>query len=116
MKFEKLKEDSYGLRRSSLDLPMETRNSDTCEGCPICWDPVEQGEELAVLACSHLFHSECINRWSRIGNSCPLCRRRLSRIQPDGSNGYCDDGEVSDTDEVILVGDGSATRLRRHDT
>ena len=90
-----------------LDLPMEPCDSDASEVCSICWDSAERGKGIAVLACSHLFHSECINRWNKIGNSCPLCRRRLFTIQPDSTSFFCENDEDLDSDEVVLVGDGA---------
>lgn len=85
---------------------MFNRGSDNFEDCPICWAPVELGEDIAVLACLHSFHLKCINQWCRVGGSCPLCRRRLSKTQHENSSTYCGDSEDQDIDEVVLVGDG----------
>jgi hypothetical protein len=82
------------------------RDSDSSEDCSICWDSVELGGEITVLACSHSFHLECINQWCRVGDNCPLCRRRLSETQCENASIYCDDSEDQDIDEVVLVGDG----------
>jgi hypothetical protein len=55
--------------------------------CSICFDgmnsKVEENSkakveenQITVLACAHLFHTECIDRWfSQNHNTCPLCRR-----------------------------------------
>ena len=49
--------------------------------CSICLEPVVAHSR--TLACSHVFHDACINRWFQSSSQCPLCRRshrRLPRI------------------------------------
>ena len=51
-------------------------------GCQICHDIYLNGESVALLACSHKYHSHCIDAWiahiteqdSQRPHSCPLCR------------------------------------------
>jgi len=31
---------------------------------------------IATLECGHEFHEECINKWSKKSNTCPLCRHK----------------------------------------
>lgn len=46
------------------------------ENCSICQDPMEAGQETrTLLACSHCFHRECIDRWFQENVRCPTCRR-----------------------------------------
>ena len=46
------------------------------ENCSICQDPMEAGQETrTLLACSHCFHRECIDRWFQEHVQCPVCRR-----------------------------------------
>jgi hypothetical protein len=46
------------------------------ENCAICQDPMEAGQETrTILACSHCFHRECIDRWFQEHVRCPTCRR-----------------------------------------
>lgn len=44
------------------------------ENCPICTEPLEN--DVTTLECGHAFHTKCIIRWFRRGNSaaCPMCR------------------------------------------
>jgi hypothetical protein len=45
------------------------------ENCSICQDPMEAGQETrTILACSHCFHRECIDRWFQENVRCPTCR------------------------------------------
>lgn len=46
------------------------------ENCAICQDPMEAGQETrTILACSHCFHRDCIDRWFQEHVRCPTCRR-----------------------------------------
>jgi len=46
--------------------------------CVVCHCEVQAGEALCELPCSHAYHSDCINRWFRISQQCPLCRAAVS--------------------------------------
>ena len=56
------------------------RRREQCNACAVC---------LAVVAspvgridcCAHIFCLECITRWSKINNSCPLCKQPFVRIE-----------------------------------
>jgi hypothetical protein len=56
------------------------RRREQCNTCAVC---------LAVVAspvgridcCAHIFCLECITRWSKINNSCPLCKQPFVRIE-----------------------------------
>eukprot|EP00940_MAST-03C_sp_MAST-3C-sp2_P002343 g2343.t1 len=34
--------------------------------------------------CDHLFHFSCIMEWSKMSNSCPVCRRRFAKVKKAG--------------------------------
>jgi hypothetical protein len=43
--------------------------------CSICLDDFEKDEQLCVLPCGHLHHTECILPWLTTRNAnCPLCK------------------------------------------
>ena len=45
------------------------------DNCSICQDPMEAGQETrTILACSHCFHRDCIDRWFQEHVQCPTCR------------------------------------------
>lgn len=37
------------------------------------------------LPCGHVFGRECLDKWSQMENSCPLCRRKIVDTQPEQS-------------------------------
>ncbi|CAG2115802.1 unnamed protein product [Medioppia subpectinata] len=43
------------------------------EKCCVCLKPHSVGETVSV-DCGHKFHVQCITRWLRLNNSCPVCR------------------------------------------
>lgn len=45
------------------------------EGCSICTEDFQIGEDQRVLPCDHRFHPECIDPWLlNVSGTCPLCR------------------------------------------
>ena len=46
------------------------------EDCTICCQELSDG--ACKTPCNHIFHKDCIVRWSRHGTSCPVCREPLS--------------------------------------
>lgn len=52
------------------------------ERCVFCLGGMEEGDEVRVLRCQHLFHRCCLDRWlaARPGATCPLCRGKLLTV------------------------------------
>ncbi|KAK8529410.1 hypothetical protein V6N13_102330 [Hibiscus sabdariffa] len=58
-------DDGYWKLAASADAGTE---------CPFCSFEVEEGEEICVLICCHVFHRFCLETWARHRNpACPLC-------------------------------------------
>ncbi len=49
------------------------QKKDNFNECVICLEEMKLGEKLAILSCSHMYHSECINAWGEKKRLCPLC-------------------------------------------
>lgn len=47
------------------------------EDCTICMEPFKCNEFKRTLACEHVFHKKCVDKWLKKheDNKCPLCRR-----------------------------------------
>ena len=45
--------------------------------CTTCLEPFMRGERVVKLACSHIYHRQCIVPWLMRNDTCPLCRRRV---------------------------------------
>ncbi|WOH05238.1 hypothetical protein DCAR_0624652 [Daucus carota subsp. sativus] len=42
--------------------------------CVICQDEYEKDELIGGLQCRHEYHVECVKKWLKQRNSCPLCK------------------------------------------
>mmetsp|Transcript_33371 Transcript_33371/g.76174 ORF Transcript_33371/g.76174 Transcript_33371/m.76174 type:complete len:497 (-) Transcript_33371:144-1634(-) len=47
------------------------------ELCVICAEELQCGEKVISLACSHVFHEQCIHQWLARQHTCPTCRLEL---------------------------------------
>ena len=45
--------------------------------CTICLEGLAAGSKATQLACGHLFHTSCIERWLSDHVVCPLCRSHI---------------------------------------
>jgi hypothetical protein len=48
--------------------------------CPICLNKIEK-DSARINCCNHIFCFDCIREWTDVANQCPLCKKRISRIQ-----------------------------------
>lgn len=54
--------------------------------CSICMDEVNIGEEVTVLPCKHWFHHQCVSAWLSEHDTCPHCRKGISKQREDQAN------------------------------
>ena len=45
--------------------------------CLICLENFQIGENSITLPCIHIFHSECIKKWMKSKNACPICKSKI---------------------------------------
>lgn len=77
-----LNEDGYreythvATNKSSIIIE-EQYDDDDDDGddntCAICMCEVHNGERIGDLRCQHLFHVECLKKWLKKKNECPMC-------------------------------------------
>ena len=73
------------LPRVPVDVSMLSESGKA--ECVICREEVEE-TEVTMLPCKHWFDFECIKLWLRKhSNSCPCCRRLISRTGAGGKSG-----------------------------
>jgi len=48
--------------------------------CSVCICAYEEGEQLRLLPCGHVFHLRCIDEWLQQNSTCPNCRQSV--VQP----------------------------------
>eukprot|EP00850_Spirogloea_muscicola_P012918 SM000085S23268 [mRNA] locus=s85:417227:419832:+ [translate_table: standard] len=64
------------VTRLRVELPAEPRphHSDVDVKCTVCQEEYSEGEEVAQIACGHVYHALCIEQWLVIKNACPVCK------------------------------------------
>ena len=58
----------------------EELSPDQNKECIICFVDYEAGDKTVTLPCNngHMFHQECIERWLKSNNTCPLCKEPVT--------------------------------------
>lgn len=60
--------------KAVLEAPKKVRNKS--DPCTICYENIGNTNRVC-RTCSNQFHVECIVRWLKIKNTCPLCRQPI---------------------------------------
>lgn len=50
--------------------------------CTICLESKRWFHETRKLKCNHNFHMHCIQKWSHINKTCPICRIKILPQKP----------------------------------
>lgn len=67
---------ALSLSEQAATVPMQVPVAPEEEAqCTICLEQVLNNAR--ALACGHLFHSNCIQRWVATHHNCPICRVRV---------------------------------------
>ena len=45
--------------------------------CIICLEDFKNGEEKTTIPCFHIYHPNCINKWLKAHNTCPICKTEI---------------------------------------
>lgn len=60
------------------DVFPETKSCPAGEVCGACLLPVDVDSQIGLVDnCAHVFHLDCVERWSGTENSCPQCKLRF---------------------------------------
>ena len=52
-------------------------NECSSETCSICQEKFMKDDNCAKIDCEHLFHYDCLIKWLKTDNSCPICRKSI---------------------------------------
>lgn len=63
--------------RYDLKFYSKTEFPDVPDLCGVCLQTIPEGTEVAVLPCMHIFHPKCIEKWTKVNNSCPFCKATI---------------------------------------
>ena len=64
-----------GIAAAGTTTSANATDEDGNQGCSICTEDFERGQDQRVLPCDHRFHPECIDPWLlNVSGTCPLCR------------------------------------------
>ena len=58
------------------------------KNCIICLENFKNGDKAIILPCIHIFHNECIKKWLKTQDSCPICKHKLTRENMESTSGY----------------------------
>ncbi len=78
-----------GVKKSGDACRFRAREGDYCrihapkesKDCPICYEVIK-GKDSKVTSCKHLFHRECLEKWTRDHSTCPMCRHIIAPVPP----------------------------------
>ena len=61
-----------------LDVKSQLATSDHKDNtCAICKSDFEVDENITLLSCDHIFHTDCIAEWVKYKSECPVCRSKI---------------------------------------
>ncbi|KAJ4289095.1 hypothetical protein N0V90_011437 [Kalmusia sp. IMI 367209] len=63
----------------------EMLGSDGKADCSICMDEVMLEEEVTELPCRHWFHHQCVSAWLKEHDTCPHCRKGITKTEENAS-------------------------------
>ena len=46
--------------------------------CTICLNSFKHGDKALILPCIHIFHTDCIKKWFKTQNTCPICKFKIN--------------------------------------
>jgi hypothetical protein len=49
------------------------------EDCVICLEKIKNGDVAIMLACTHIFHRDCIFEWFKTNDLCPICKYKVCK-------------------------------------
>jgi hypothetical protein len=64
--------------KNKLNKVILENNLDKC--CSVCMDDLVKDNEVIILPCNHIFHTNCIEEWlSKYNYNCPVCKKEVGK-------------------------------------
>jgi len=84
---------------SFKNISISSKQVEDKEECSICMESYKLNELVYELPCVHIYHKECIKKWLKSNNTCPICRYELptNDKEPDRSDPMTD---LTDNDDI----------------
>ena len=80
--------------------------------CSICLGDYEEGEDIRLLPCGHMFHVPCIDAWLQINRICPLCKADVNVLAADKARDRKKEKRKNFFKKLKLSGRGNAVSPR----
>ncbi|XP_013109210.1 E3 ubiquitin-protein ligase Iruka [Stomoxys calcitrans] len=71
--------------------------------CSVCWEDFKIQELVRKLACSHVYHEECIVPWLNLHGTCPICRKSLNGEEDDDNDVHMDIDEAQASSSSVAA-------------
>jgi len=72
-----VEDESRNIDRSLICVVESHSDTDSVLNCSVCLEDLKHNDEYIKLHCGHTFHYNCINRWYKRSEKCPMCRTHI---------------------------------------
>lgn len=70
----------------AVDIDSRSISKEVLFECSICLEcPIITKDIATISGCSHQFCFDCIDRWAKVKNTCPLCKVTFESINSEGT-------------------------------
>ena len=86
--FDSFEEDNFSDENNGIDentiktFPVSkikdiSKLTEEKKKCCICLENFKKNDETMILPCIHIFHSDCIKKWMKRQDICPICKNKI---------------------------------------
>ena len=86
--FDSFEEDDFSDENNGIDentiktFPVSkikdiSKLTEEKKKCCICLENFKKNDETMILPCIHIFHSDCIKKWMKRQDICPICKNKI---------------------------------------
>ncbi|XP_038706451.1 E3 ubiquitin-protein ligase RING1-like [Tripterygium wilfordii] len=81
---QQIRQNRRQISGTIVEYKINERAGDGNDGCTICLEEFNDGEQCRVLdGCHHIYHKSCIDGWLIKDRHCPLCRFSVRGTRTD---------------------------------